>query len=204
VIGVVGHVDRHTMATALADTVKADYLHLDDGTLGCNGNHLHVWDWLTTHNTDEWSIVLEDDAIPVDDFRYQLDTALHTAPTPIVSLYLGTGRPPHWQARVDLTTNNANAVDANWIISNELIHAVGIAIRTDLLPLDLPDKPIDDAISAWAQTHGHKVGYTWPSLVDHHDGPTLIDSPDRAYRTARRVARWHAGRTTWMPRAVTM
>jgi hypothetical protein len=202
-IGIVAHADRKGMAEDLATKVAADYINIDDGTLGCNGNHLHVWDWLATNNPDEWSVVLEDDAIPVDGFREQLEQALKTAPTPIVSLYLGTGRPPHWQPRVDLAINNANHADAHWIITKELIHAVAIAVRTDLLPFtDLPSKPIDDAISAWAQHHHHKVGYTWPSLVDHYDGPTLIERPERWL--ARRVARWAAVRPQWTARAVTM
>lgn len=202
-IGIVAHTDRKGMAEDLAAKVAADYMHVDDGTLGCNGNHLHVWDWLATNNPGEWSVVLEDDALPVDGFRDQLEQVLQVAPTPIVCLYLGTGQ--RMQARMDLTTNNANAVDANWIVGKELIHAVGIAVRTELLPFtDLPPKPIDDAISDWAQHHNHKVGYTWPSLIDHNDGPTLIDHPDWQVTAQRRIARWHAGRIKWTTKAVTM
>lgn len=204
-IGIVGHTQRAEQAHQLAETVGAVYTSIDDGILGCEGNHRKVWGWLSGQDTT-WSVVLEDDAQPVEGFRLQLEQALAVAPTPIVSLYLGQGRPQHWQPRIDLARHNANAVNASWLIAPALLHAVGVAVRTELLPSVLLDKtyPIDDAWTAWLRSQLLRVGYTWPSLVQHEDGPTLVKHPDGVERNQRRVAWWCHTRDEWTDRAVNL
>lgn len=195
-IGIVGHIKRLPQVEALADLVDADYVSIDDGTLGAEGNHRKVWDHLAT--SSEWSIVLEDDAIPCDNFRDQLHKALTVAPTPIVSLYLGTGHPIQWQPRIRQAITNAG--DASWLTHHKLLHAVGVAIRTEHLPMRLNTNgiPIDTAIGNWATQHHHQVGYTLPSLVDHRDQPTVIP---RRYNgrpiLQPRMAWQHGTRTHW-------
>jgi len=194
VIGIVGHTSRHQQVLNLAGTIGAEHVSIDDGTLGCNRNHLKVWTHLAEHSTSEWATVLEDDAIPCDNFRDQLDQALAVAPTPIVSLYLGRQRPYGYQDRIAAAINT----DACWLLAPRLLHAVAVAIRTNLLAdmlTTLPTNiPIDRAISAWAP---HTVAYTNPSLVDHRDGtpvahPTGTRQPGRiAWRTGTRTA-WTA------------
>jgi hypothetical protein len=44
------------------ETVGAAYISIDNGTLGCEGNHRKVWQWLNDHATTKWVVVLEDDA----------------------------------------------------------------------------------------------------------------------------------------------
>jgi hypothetical protein len=83
---------------------------------------------------------------------------------------------------------------------------VGYAIRTALLPDllgDLPHRirtaPIDEAISAWAQERDYGISYTWPSLVDHRDEPSLVRHLDGQPRRTGRVA-WYADcREGWHP-----
>ncbi|MFP9166993.1 hypothetical protein ACLI1Y_16695, partial [Enterococcus faecalis] len=74
-IGIVGHNKRAAAAHNLMEATGAAFLSLDNGSKGCNGNHRHVLEWLSTSPT-EWVVVLEDDAQPIDDFRTQLDKAL--------------------------------------------------------------------------------------------------------------------------------
>ena len=95
-IGIVAHQSRTTQAKNLAKQVKADFISIDTGLLGCDDNHTTVQNHLWALK-DEWSVILEDDAQPVQDFPDQLTQALTVAPTPIVSLYLGRRRPPHFQ-----------------------------------------------------------------------------------------------------------
>lgn len=198
------------MAEQLATKVNANQILYDDGTLGCNINHRHAWQQHAAHPTNDWAVVLEDDAQPVDEFRDQLTAALEVAPTPIVSLYLGTGRPlGGWQPKIRQTILTAGTVNACWISSTHLLHAVAVAIRTPLLPslldwLPIIPKPIDEATSIWAMTHGHMVGYTWPSLVNHADQESLAQHPDGKPRDRVRVA-WRTGtRRQWTGRQVTM
>lgn len=203
-IGVVAHTSRATQAKHLANTVAADFISIDNGLMGADDNHDLVQHHLSAQPST-WSVVLEDDAEPVEGFRDQLHSALMMAPSPIVSLYLGRKRPPHWQARIVKALSQAEASDANWVIGTNLLHAVGYAIRTELLPSLLKHTtalPVDQHLSSWAKSHGHLVSYTFPSLVDHIDGPTIVDHPDGQPRTPGRKA-WHTGtRTRWTAEAV--
>lgn len=188
------------------DTVGAAYMTIDNGKYGCEGNHRRAWEYLAKHNTSEWSIVLEDDAIPVPEgFNEQLAQVLDNAPTPIVSLYLGKLRPPHWQSAIRQAVEQATTQDSHYLVGTHLLHAVAVAIRTDLLADMLTSTATtqhawDFRIAAWALERGHAVSYTFPSLVDHADGDTVVKHPDGKTRTPGRVA-WHTGtqgiRTTW-------
>lgn len=205
-IGIVAHLDRITQAEKLADQTQAAYIAYDDGTLGCDGNHKRVWEWHAEHTTD-WAIVLEDDALPVENFRQQLEQVLAQAPTPIVSLYLGRSRPLcGWQTRIGLAVVKANQSNSHWIVTDAALHAVALCVRADLVPSMLAwvQNPVDDCISRWIRAQGLKVGYPWPSLVDHEDGPTLVKHPDGQPRNQPRVAWWHGTRDHWNNRQVEM
>ncbi|DAZ90334.1 glycosyltransferase family 25 protein [Mycobacteroides abscessus] len=195
-IGIVGHVDRVEETQALAEQVNASTVAIDDGSLGCEANHQRVWQMLTIGDSD-WSVVLEDDAQPVEGFRQQLESALTVAPTSVVSLYLGKGRPEFAQTEL---RKFAKAYPPEkdyapcWFVSEVLLHAVGIAMRTELIPemlehLRQPPAVFlaqDEAIGHWARHRGHSIGYTWPSLVNHADTPTVIDEhPDGVPRGPR-------------------
>ncbi len=47
-IGIVGHIDRIAMVEELAGKVGAEYVSIDDGTIGARANHLRVWSKLAT------------------------------------------------------------------------------------------------------------------------------------------------------------
>ncbi|WP_454199575.1 hypothetical protein [Nocardia sp. Marseille-Q1738] len=194
---VVAHQARLVQATELAHSIGA-IISLDDGSIGADNNHLRAWADTTTIES-EWAAVLEDDAEPVAGFIHQAERALAVAPAPVVSFYVGTGRPMKWQDSIAKAITAADRVDAHWLTCNYLLHAVAVAIRTDLVDDWLgwahsSRRPIDERMSAWCLTRHHRVAYTAPSLVDHADGPTLIsphplrrgDKPRRAWRTGTR------------------
>lgn len=203
-IGVVAHTARAKQGKQLAKTVRADFISIDNGVMGCDDNHEQVQHHLAAlHST--WSLVLEDDAEPVEDFRDQLHSALVMAPSPVVSLYLGRKRPPHWQKRIGLAITEAKHTDASWILSTHLLHGVGYAIKTELLPSLLGHTstlPVDQHIGDWCRRFGHLISYTHPSLVDHADLPTIVNHPDGDPRRPGRRA-WTVGsRTQWTSEAV--
>lgn len=192
-IGIVAHNKRATAAHELMETTGAAFLSMDNGSLGCDGNHRRVWEWLSTSPT-EWGVVLEDDAIPCEDWSTTLTNILDAAPAPVVSFYLGTNYPKHWQPRVLHATKAADAADASWIVGEGfLLHAVGYTIHTDLIPDMLEHTkslrmPIDQAVTDWARNNNHKAAYTWPCIVDHADTPTLFQHPDGTNRSLPRKA----------------
>lgn len=188
-IAVVADKRRSDMGQQLATKVCADHLSVDDGTLGCSGNHLAAWRW-HAGTTSDWSIVLEDDAVPVEGFREQLALALDAAPAPIVSLYLGTGYISDHRTRVLL--QKADALGAHWLVTKgRVFHAVALAIRSELLPSMLNTvsdlRPIDDELSRWARGRDHSVAYSNGSLVDHCDSKSLVCRHARPERRAWRV-----------------
>lgn len=205
-IGIVAHTARLAQAETLAEQVHADYMSVDDGTLGAEANHRKVWSKLAGTG-EPWVCVLEDDAVPVDNFRDQLTQALTAVRTPIVGLYLG--HPQHWtnhttlKRRLTQAGQRADKQDANFITTNELIHGVGICIRTNLVPSMLAyqsNRPIDYHIRNWARSNGHTISLCWPSILDHADGDTLINHPD-GYQRGQRKA-WRTGtREHWTPKA---
>lgn len=210
-IGIVAHTTRAEQAHQLMETVGAAYISIDNGTLGCEGNHRKVWQWLNDHATTKWVVVLEDDAQPIPDFTQQLGLALESAPTPIVSLYLGKKRPPHWQSRIQAAITQADRVNAHYLTAPSLIHAVALAMKTDLIPALLAatretPPPWDYTLGAWARTEVHPmpISYTWPSLCDHADQDTVAHHPDNQQRTPGRKA-WRTGtRTHWTTQVVTL
>lgn len=205
--GIVAHEARAEQAIQLAEQTNA-LIALDDGKLGCQLNHSRTLQHLATLG-GAYALVLEDDAELVDGFLGQVTAALqaapecvyedgNTQPAPILSFYLGSGYPKQWQRGIQRAITKAAEQDATWILSEHLLHAVAYAIRTELIPdllANLPDLPIDQAISEWARTRGHQVAYTNPSLVNHADGDTVITG--RRPRTTARKA-WRTGtRNHW-------
>jgi hypothetical protein len=205
-IAVVAHTSRQEQANRLTQQINADYLTTDDGTLGARGNHLHAWKWLADNNTQPWSLVLEDDAQPVDDFHNQLEATINARPNHngqpinILSLYLGTGHPRTKQPHIKKAITKAQTADAHWIIDADTNHAVALAIHTPLLPdmlntLHRTRWEIDRAISQWARRKHHRIAYTYPSLVDHRDDPPTT-THNRTHTRPRKA--WTLGtRNTW-------
>lgn len=181
---------------------------MDNGTLGCSGNHYKTWTYLAQSPT-QWGVCIEDDAKPVEGFTHQLEQALTVAPTPIVSLYLGQGQPLQWQARIRQAIHAAEQDDACWIVGKRLLYGVAVCIRTDLIPsmlagIETSTRPIDLAIRDWAVEAGHDICFPTPSLVDHADGPTLITDRTDTSRDMQRTA-WRTGtRDRWTSKTVNL
>lgn len=195
---VVAHTDRLPYALDLAKTLDAT-LAVDDGTLGADANHLRAW--TTAQSTEhDWIAVVEDDAVPVDDITTQAQQALAVAPEPVVSMYLGRGRPIRWQDRMSRALSTTRT-DPHWFTTTHVLHAVAVAIHTDLVEdwLDWAQdktRPIDERMTAWCIARGHRVAYCNPSLFDHQDGPSLI--PTDKTRPARARTAWRTGtRDAW-------
>lgn len=205
-IGVVAHKSRGKQAMDLFEEVAAHDVNIDDGTLGCNGNHIFILkDLRSAHPDAEWYVVLEDDAQPIPDFNSQLRAALKEAPTQIVSLYLGTANPIHWQDAI----RRSVAVAEAWIVATHLIHGVGYCLHRDVFDEIVatlePDsrRPIDEQISAYIYPNHILCAYTHPSLVQHEDGPSCIEQhADGAPRNKPRKAWELGGRENWRSRAV--
>lgn len=200
-IGIVASEERREHALKLADDVDAEVISFDEKHKGAEWNHYQVLDWMKDGDR-EWTVILEDDAVPTEGFRDQLEMALPWAPTPFVGLYLGRGRPPHWQAAVSAVI----AADVCWLTCDNMLNAVGYAVKTKLIP-SLMDSlatswetcstlPIDEAITEFGDDYRIPFCYTRPSLIDHMDITPVVK---HSYGTPKekRVAWLHGSRENW-------
>lgn len=192
---VVAHSARKHHAYDLAATLDASLAYDPAGTYGPGTNHRRAWQLANT-SAAHWIMVVEDDALPCADFINQLAALLPTAPTPVVSLYLGTNYPPHLAPRALRAQAEAARQGEPWLTLATCNHAVALAIRQPLVDHMLAnidtDLPIDEAISDWATQHGHAISYPTISLVDHRDEPTVINHPDGQPRSLpRRAIAYH-------------
>jgi hypothetical protein len=190
VIGIVAHPDRAEMAHILDAEVGATALSWDDGTHvgdhagGCAATHLSLLNTFLDFG-DPWVVVLEDDALPVPDFRRHVTRALEYAPAPVVSLYLGTGNPSsESQQRIRQAVAAAADDHLAWVLADCLIvSSVGYAVRADLLAdmvafITDREEELPMRITRWAQHRSIDIAYTQPSLVDHDD----VESIGRPWR----------------------
>lgn len=186
-VGIVSHARRKGLVDKLVDDVQASYVGRDatwpPNAKGCADNHIRVLKRLNMMATPgEWCVVLEDDALPVPNFRQEVKQALMKCDASLVGLYLGTGNPTGPTQRAILpAVRDASASDAAWIVSDWFISTVGYVLRSDwisdlITAISDMGGPVDNRISEWSQQAGLKTWYCQPSLVDHHDESSMITS----------------------------
>ncbi|HDW2128210.1 TPA: hypothetical protein ACOEAI_001154 [Enterobacter hormaechei subsp. xiangfangensis] len=183
---VVGHHSRLECAQRLAALLDA-HLLIDDGNHGANWNHRHALEWAAEQPCRV--IVLEDDAMPVPWFAELVVDWLTRFPDDMLSLYLGTGRPPQYQMQIAERLIIADKTQADYITLPRLIHGVCYSVPPQHIERVLSrwdsSKPADYAVG---DAYGGAVVYPCYSLVDHADGVPVERHPDSAQRTERRRA----------------
>lgn len=179
-IAVVAHVDRIDRGTALAQALGAS-LHLDDGRRGAYGNHAAALAYgLARHASHV--LTIEDDALPVPDFLALAYEAIARRPNDPIGFYVGKQRPrPH---RVEWTVRKAEERSASWLVCNSLLWGVATVFPAADIPGLLAygtssDKQYDERVGDYYCSLERPVYYTWPSLVDHDDGPSVIAPTSR-------------------------
>jgi hypothetical protein len=169
------------MVIALTDLLGGCPATVDKGTMGELGCGDRAWGQY--HVDSDWHVVLQDDAIPCDNFTTHVESALGFLSDAgwdksVVSFYTGTLRPQ--RERVASSVATADAVGATWLKSRSLMWGVGVAMPTFKIRQFLSwgkrhsGLPYDVRIGTFARRNEMPVLYTVPSLVDHADGPSLV------------------------------
>ena len=186
-IAIVAHHSRHTMAEELASKLEADIVFMDEHSAGANSNHLRALSWAAEQS--DRVIIIEEDALPVDGFRYKAQDWLTRFPDDMLSFYLGTGRPPQYQKEIAGMLVEADRVNADYLVLSKLIHGVCYSPPRGRLArmLNAWNKTLA-ADYAVGEAFGGRVIYPCYSLVDHADLPTVERHPDNEPRTERRRA----------------
>lgn len=150
--------------------------------------------WTCYDPEADWHIVLQDDALPSFDVGAAMTKALDHIPGPGgLSLYLGTRRPS--PGRVMRMIQQSEEAATSWMRMQSLNWGVAIGLPTQLI-FEMCE--FGDRYTMW--TYDTRVGqylirvaklptyYTWPSLVDHRDVPSLLN-----HGPGRVAWRWHDG-----------
>lgn len=159
---------------------------------------LGLWDtcsraWRMYHPDATHHLVLQDDALVCRDFRAGLEAALASrAPfDTIASLFVGTPHPgATGVARVRQRVALAEADDCSWLVLPTLRWGLAIVLPAWIIEPMLAWEggaafPADDQrIGRYCRdVMDWRCWYTWPSLVDHREGPSLLGSGfTRAFR----------------------
>jgi hypothetical protein len=197
---IMAHPDRLGWVHALTKHLAIPDVPVSWDTEGpASGNADRVWRnaraaWEMREGDSDWHVLLQDDAVLCEDFAEGISEALRHVPGPaVVSPYLGNGRlvPERWTTLAAST----DEVGASWIRTSKLMWGVSIAIPTLLIPDMIKHAdtragvPDDMRVAGWAERNGIDVWYTWPSLIDHRQVPSL--TKHRAHD--RYAIRHHAG-----------
>ncbi len=197
--GVVAHPSRRDQAYELATLLNA-VVHMDLTGIGALANHRRALQWAARQNGPV--ALLEDDAIPVPRFQTKAQSWHDRFPKHLVSLYLGSGRPPQYQDVVTQNIASAQSAGRDWIeltptkkLPRTLLHGVGYmadaSVFDSLLKFLPPQGDADAAIGTAYRLATHKnVIYPIKSLVEHADGASIAKHMDGTPRTDPRKARF--------------
>lgn len=124
-------------------------------------------------------LVVQDDAVLCRDVVAGAERALEYVPDDVpVCLYVGTVRP--WPTAVAKLVQ-ATREDTSWLRMGQLNWGVAVVVPTRHIEAMVtwcdtrPDiANYDKRMSRWFEHNDIKVWYTWPSLVDHRDSPSLV------------------------------
>ena len=184
---IMAHPDRAWMVDELSDALGVDHtVHWDRrGDRWETGSRA----WSAADKRAKWHVVIQDDAILCDDFTDRVFSFLETRKSQPVSFYLGAGRP----RQVDVLRAISQAGDADALEMNQLIWGVCVALpRRFVTPMLMECSRgvphYDTRMSQFFERRKIKTAYSWPSLVDHRDEPSLIYKNLATPRVAHRFA----------------
>lgn len=185
-IVIVAHHSRSERAERLAASMGAEIV-MDEGDCGALWGHTRALR-LCAPLCDR-CVIMEDDAIPVPGFVDLAQCWMDDYPGDLLSFYLGTGRPPQYQAQIAAKLQDGHRA----ITLPQLIHGVCYSIPAQHVGAVAYRLPIlgaaDFAIgNTWRSVTGKPVVYPVQSLVDHDDGPSVERHPDGQKRTEVRRA----------------
>lgn len=134
----------------------------------------------------EWSAVLQDDVVVCRDLLAGLEVALDHVPDDgkLVQPYVGTKRPQPMLV-LKAAKEARRQWNTRWIRMRSLWWGVLIVVPTETVPAMLAwcdervNMPYDMRVGRYYRdVFGWPTWYTWPSLVDHRRGPSLIVHSD--------------------------
>lgn len=150
---------------------------------------------------DERVAIMEDDAIPVEQWDALSDWWDMQRPHDLISFYLGTSRPREFQSLIDMRIRQAELIGEKDIYLSRLIHGVCYSVpRAHVhVVVERMNRERREADFAIGNAWGRSVCYPIESLVQHRDEAPVEKHPDGEPRKELRVARRLAGSLMFEP-----
>lgn len=128
----------------------------------------------------DFHLVIQDDAVPASDLLAGVEKMLEQVPSHApVSLYLGTTKP--LQTTYLSLIEKAEEESADFIVTRTLSWGVAMVLPTHTIPNMLRWCDRDKTLAYDKRIGIHyrdrlrlACWYPWPSLVDHHQGPSIV------------------------------
>lgn len=186
-VGVMAHTSRQDQLTSLLERLEGAHgVELAIDVAPASRDPQQRWEtgaraWRAAAERGcDWTLVLQDDAVLCDDFVPGFAAALgHLERPAVVSPYMGRGRPA--STTVHRATSVADRRGDTWIELQALYWGVAVALPTRVVPDMLSwcgpmrRDNYDARIARFALWRMRWTAmYTWPSLVQHADGPSLV------------------------------
>lgn len=210
-VSVMAHPDREHMVSALWKKLGRITPVAWDDEGEPSRDHDRVWRtarkaWMLHDPSADWHLLLQDDAVPADGLLEELPRALaHVPDWCIVSLYAGSRRP--MSMMWNQVATEADKVGASWVVGSRALWGVALAIPTGsiLEMVSYGDKqrgiPDDMRVGKWGALRKLETWYTWPSLVNHPEGKSLVGHGEgrtaRAFRGDATGAQWNGPVVRW-------
>lgn len=148
--------------------------------------------WQAYDPDADWHLVIQDDSAVCSDLLTGLEEALeHIPAASVVSLYVGNTRP--YQNRIVRIVDDANRQAAAWIRMKALIWGPAIAAPVSTIDRMLEwceDNHVPNYDNRLARYYEQVLRwpayFTWPSLVDHRQVPSLLEHDVRGKRHAHK------------------
>jgi len=131
------------------------------GERGCSKSHIRAWNHCLdlAGETEKPLLVLEDDALPVENFTELLERALTALPQDAHILYLGYSQAANWRREVSAELVEAEYV---WTTVGYIIWPAGARILLSQLPVN---QPVDNWMAAVCSTGALKAYCVRPKIV---------------------------------------
>lgn len=167
---IMAHPARRRYAHALSQQLDAPIAWDEKGDRWDTGRR--AWELAS----GDWHVVIQDDAVLPLDFVGGVERALARVPEVPLVLYAGGTR--EWWRVWDTIPE-----DTSYLIMRRIVWGVGIALPAKRIrpALEYGDRSRRDVrghydlrLSLYFEARRIPVWYSWPSLVDHRNGPSLI------------------------------
>lgn len=142
---------------------------------------MRAWRTVAARRAD-WSMIVQDDVIPCLDLIPAMEQALaHVPERVIVSPFVGQNQPRGYVQQIAETVERATETGASWLMTGGLMWGVAICVPTSTIPEMVAWcnrmnqwRSYDKRVGQFYKRHSFRTWYTWPSLVDHRDVPSLL------------------------------